>query len=248
MDQQTRAPTTETVVHREPLKVSKLPNYKKITKPKTKSPKIKVKKVTKPKVKSKPFKTTRHTLGKVHLLVEKESWQRDVEIPQYAVESGKKISDHVEQKPKVLTLTGIIFADKKHKISEKINGLARYENDGKRLTYVGRRTGTNFLINRFSYDSESVIGNGHRFSITLQEVRIVDKQSKTKKKSAKNKTNAGSQQTKGGNGNNSDSHTVRSGDTYIALAKKYGTTWQKLYELNKYPARKIPIGVELKLP
>lgn len=246
MDQQTRAPTTETVVHREPIEVSKLPKHKKITKPKTKSPKIKVKKVTKPKVKSKPFKTTRHTLGKVHLLVEKESWQRDVEIPQYAVESGKKISDHVEQKPKVLTLTGIIFADKKHKISEKINGLARYENDGKRLTYVGRRTGTNFLINRFSYDSESVIGNGHRFSITLQEVRIVAKQGKTKKKSAKSKTNAGSQQTQGAG--KTKSHTVKPGDTYWDLAKKYGTTWQKLHELNKYPPRKIPIGVKLKIP
>ena len=242
--EQTRAPTAT----QGPITISKLPEYEVTTKPKIKSPKIKAKRVTKPKIKSKPFKTTRHTLGKVHLLVEKESWQRDVEIPQYAVESGKKISDHVEQKPKVLTLTGVIFADKKHKISEKINGLARYERDGKKLTYVGRRTGTNFLINRFSYESEAIIGNGHRFSITLQEVRIVAKQGKTKKKSAKSKTNAGSQQTKGGSGNNPDSHTVRSGDTYIALAKKYGTTWQKLYELNKYPARKIPIGVELKLP
>lgn len=196
-------------------------------------------------MKSKKFKTTRTTLGKLHLLVEDEAWQDDADIPQYAVEKGKDITDHVEDRANVLTITGVIFADKKHSVAEKVKAIRKYKNAGKRLTYVGRRTGTNFLINKFNYDSNVKISNGHPFTIVLQEVRIADNDKKTSKKSAKNKSNGGTKQTSGSKG--ATTHKVKKGDTYWDLAKKYGTTWQKLYKLNKYPPRKIPIGVILKL-
>lgn len=248
-------PLTESEVDKDvklvkkPLTKTRAPTGKIYKKPKTKSPAIKVKVYKKPKRKSKPFKTTKHTLGKVHLLVEKESWQHDVEVPQYAVEDGKKISDHVQEQPQTLLLTGVIFKDKKHTVAEKIKGLKKYENKGKKLTYVGRRTGTNFLITKFSYESEAVIGNGHRFTIQLQEIRISGEKNKTKKTNAKGKTNGGKKQTSGGNGSGKGTtYTVKKGDTYWELAKKYDCTWQELYKLNKYPPRKIPIGVKLKIP
>lgn len=184
-------------------------------------------------------------LGKMYLFIEKESWLDEANIPTYAVEYGIDISDHIEDRPNEVTLTGIIYSDNKHTIAEKIKGLKKYKNNGIRLTYAGRRTGTNFLIRKFSYDSEVSIANGHSFSLSLQEVRIAKKYKKPKKKTAKGKSNGGRKQT-----NNSKSkkyHTTRSGDTYWVLARKYGTTWQQLYKWNKYPPKRIPIGVKLRV-
>lgn len=42
-------------------------------------------------------------------------------------------------------------------------------------------------------------------------------------------------------------HLVQPGDTYWALARKYGTTVKKLRALNGYPDTKIPVGVELRI-
>lgn len=197
----------------------------------------KAKKLVNPKTKTK--------LGKVHLFVTKEAWDDDADIPRYSVEKGKDVSDHVQDKPNILVLTGFIFSDKSQTVSEKIKKLRAYKNKGVLLTFVGRRTGTNFLINRFHYDSENTTSNGHPFTMTLQEVRIATKKGKPKKKSAKNKVVSGRKQT---NGNKKTAyHIVKKGDCYWDLARKYGTTWQQLYKWNKYPPRRIPIGVKLKV-
>lgn len=190
---------------------------------------------------------TKTKLGKVHLFVTKESWTDDADIPRYAVEKGTDISDHVQDKPNTVVLTGIIFADKSQSVTEKIKKLRAYKNKGVLLTYVGRRTGSNFLISKFSYDSENKISNGHQFSITLQETRIAKKKGKPNKKSAKKKTTSGRKQTKNKDNQKAIYHIVKSGDNYAVLAKKYGGTWQKLYEWNKYPPKKIPIGVKLRV-
>lgn len=193
----------------------------------------------------KKTKKKQSKLGNVYLFVEKESWSDEADIPTYAVEKGLDISDHVQDKPNELTITGIILKDSKHTVAEKIKTMKKYKNNGTKLTYVGRRTGTNFLIKKISYDSEVTIANGHSFSLSLQEVRIASKYKKTKKKSLKGKSNGGRKQT-----NNSKSkkyHIVKKGECYWILAKKYGTTWQQLYKWNKYPPRKIPIGVKLRV-
>lgn len=185
-------------------------------------------------------------LGKINLHVIKESWSDDADIPSYAVEDGLNISDHVEDKPNVLTLTGILFKDKKYSVAAKIKELKKYKNGKSLLTYVGRRTGKNFKITRFSYDSESKIANGHNFSMTLQEIRIAKKATKTKKKGAKKKSSAGRKQTS----NKKDSpvyHKTKKGDCYIKLGKQYGTKWTQIQAWNKYPARRIPIGVKLRV-
>ena len=41
--------------------------------------------------------------------------------------------------------------------------------------------------------------------------------------------------------------TIRKGDTYTSLAKRYDTTVKKLQELNPYPDKKLPIGKTIKL-
>lgn len=247
MDPIELSPKDTTKYPTEPAEKSPKDKTKYPKKPSEKSPKSKVKVVKSPKTKSKPFKTTRTTLGKLHLLVEKEVWQDDADIPQYAVEKGKDVTDHVEDRANVLTITGVIFGDKKHTVAEKVKAIRKYKNEGKRLTYVGRRTGSNFLINKFTYESEAKVGNGHKFTIILQEVRIAGDEKKSSKKGAKGKSNGGTKQTSGSK-SGATTHKVKGGDTYWDLAKKYGTTWEELYKLNKYPPRKIPIGVTLKLP
>lgn len=230
---------------RDPTKVSPISKVKYPTKPKEKSKRTKLKVVKNPKKVSKEMKTTRTTLGKVHLNVEHENWQRDADIPQYAVEVGKDISDHVKERATVLTITGVIFKDKKHTVAEKIRGLEKYKQDGTFLTYAGRRTGRNFLINKFSYESEAQIGNGHKFTIILQEVRVAGKKPKTSKKGAKGKTKSGTVQT--ANSKGTKYHTTVRGDTYIGLGKKYGTDWKKIKGWAGYPDRRIPIGIKIKV-
>lgn len=184
-------------------------------------------------------------LGKVYLFIEKESWSDEADIPTYAVEKGLDISDHVEDKPNELTISGIILKDNKHTVAEKIKTLKKYKNNGTRLTFVGRRIGTNLMIRKISYDSEVTIANGHNFTLYLQQVRIASKYKKTKKKSLKGKSNGGRKQTTNAKGRKY--HIVKKGECYWILAKKYGTTWQQLYKWNKYPPRRIPIGVRLRV-
>lgn len=190
------------------------------------------------------LKPSRTIVGDVHLIVEKEQWHDDARIPKEAVEQGKDITDHVTPTPITVSLSGVILWDVKMKVDQKIAKLQEYKNGGQLVTYVGRRVQANMLIEKFNYDGEVEIGNGHKFTMTLTEVRFAKKAETPKSASAQEKTSEGKQQMKG---DNSNVHIVKAGDTYIALAKKYGTTWQQLQKLNGYPPTKIPVGAKLKV-
>lgn len=190
------------------------------------------------------FNLSRTLINDVHLIVEHEKWNDGARVPKEAVESGKDITDHVTPKAITVTLTGVILWDVKMKVAEKVKKLQEYKNGGQLVTYVGRRSQANMLIEDFNYDSEVKIGNGHKFTMTLTEVRFAKKAETPKSATAKDKSNEGKQQAKGDSDN---VHIVKPGDTYIALAKKYGTTWQTLQKLNGYPPTKIPVGAKLKV-
>lgn len=189
---------------------------------------------------------TKTKLGDVHLFIKTENWVDDAEIPSYPVESGLDISDHVEDKANIVALTGTFYTDQKLSYVEKLVKLRKYKNEGRLLNYAGKRSGVNFLINSFSYDSKVEISNGHDFTLVLKEVRIAKKVVTTKKQTAKTKTSSGKQQTQGKK-TSVVYHTIKKGDTYIGLGKKYGTDWKQIKKWAGYPDNNIPNGVKVRV-
>lgn len=234
----------------EPLETSEIKPPIKVTKPKV-TTKRRVTKVSKsPKKKSARLPRTKIKLGTVHLFVENEQWEDEVDLPQYPVENGKNITDHVDSKPDIVTLKGVYFSDSKHSYNEKKKKLREYQKKGTRLTYAGRRTGRNLAVRKIETIDTSEIKNGTEFVITLQEIRIISKYKKKKKK-----TTASRKQTKSKNTKKKTTagkttkkyHTIRRGDTYWELGIKYGIKWQTLYSWNKYPIRALPIGKKMRV-
>lgn len=228
-----------------PTQTTKTSSKKASTKP-TKTTKITAKKASKrPKKTAKLPNHKKIKLGSVFVFVEEESWSDEVNLPEHPVEKGLSITDHVQQLPDTLTLTGTMFKDSYLSVGEKLSKLRQYQKKGTRLTYSGRRGGRNLAIQRIDERSTGEIANGREFTITLKQIRIISKYKKKKKKRTNKKGSGGRKQTT--NRKNPKYHIIKKGDTYIGLGKKYGIAWRTLYKLNKYNIYRLPIGKKMKL-
>ncbi|GGA31050.1 LysM peptidoglycan-binding domain-containing protein [Psychrobacillus lasiicapitis] len=180
----------------------------------------------------------------------KESLQNDVELPSHPVEKGINLTDHVERKPVVLSISGKLIRPDNTTLETLLGRLSTIETKGTLVAYEGRRIYHNLMIAAFSYDADSKIMNGFNFSMTLKEVRFaapsyVSLPAKTKAAVAK-KSSVGRKQTV----NKKQlpvSHVVKKGETYYDIAQKYGVKWQDVQKNNKYPSKQIPIGVKIKV-
>ncbi|WP_313150944.1 LysM peptidoglycan-binding domain-containing protein [Lysinibacillus capsici] len=181
--------------------------------------------------------------------VEDEDADIDVDTPTHKVEKGIDLSDHVERKPIVVKLSGLLIRPTADRVETLVQKLQALEVEGKLITYEGRRIYKNMLVSGLTIKANSGVMNGYRFSLTLTEVRIG--QSSYVKPEVKAvtapKANAGRKQTENKKSTKETTHTVKKGDTYSALAKKYGVTVASLQKLNGYDPRKIPIGAKLKV-
>lgn len=225
-------------------KYTKLKYVSRVTKPKVVSKKNKVTVIRKAKKVSSRLPRTKIKLGRVNLFIENERWHDEVDLPQYPVENGLAITDHVERQPRKIDLKGIYFGDSKYTVVEKMKILNNYKNKGTRLTYAGCRSGTNFAIQKIETDTTNEIVNGTPFTITLLEIRIVGKKRK-KKKATKSKSNSGRKQTT--NAKTRKYHTIKRGDNYWDLGIKYGIAWKTLFNWNKYPIYFLPIGKRMRV-
>lgn len=195
-------------------------------------------------------------LGGYLIHVENEDASIDVDIPTHKVDKGIDLSDHVERKPEVVKISGLLIRPTADRVETLVKALKKMETEGKLLTYEGRRIYKNMLASGLSIKASSKVMNGYQFSLTLTEVRIAQSSyvaPKTKAVTAP-KAQSGRKQTENkkdvksaAKTNNPVYHTVKKGDTYSALAKKYGVTVASLQKLNGYDPRKIPIGVKLKV-
>lgn len=217
----------------------------KVTKPKTKSKRVKAKIIRKAKKTSSRIPRTKIKLGKVNLFINDEKWNDSVDLPRYPVENGLSITDHVERQPRSLKVEGIFFADSKYTISEKIKILNTYRNKGTKLAYAGRRAGRNLAIKSVETKSDYTGKNNIPFTIELVEIRVIGKKKKKKKKATNSKTSGGRKQTS--NSKSKKWHTIKRGDTYSELGVKYGTPWKTLLAWNKYPILALPIGKKMRV-
>ena len=184
--------------------------------------------------------------------VENEDTSIDVEIPTHKVEKGIELSDHVERKPIVVKISGLLVRPTADRVETLVQKLQKIEVEGKTVTYEGRRIYKNMLVSGLSIKASSKVMNGYQFSLTLTEVRIAQSSymNPVVKAVASPKEQAGRKETenkKDTKAANPITHTVKKGDTYSSLAKKYGVSVASLQKLNGYDPRKIPIGVKLKV-
>lgn len=180
----------------------------------------------------------------------------DVEIPTHKVEKGIDLSDHVERKPIIVKISGLLVRPTADRVETLVKKIEKISIEGKAIVYEGRRIYKNMLVSGFTFKASSKIMNGYDFSLTLTEVRIAQSSyvpPKTKAVTAST-ANAGRKQTankkdikSAAKTANPVTHTVKKGDTYWSIAKKYGVTAASLEKLNGYNPKKIPIGAKMKI-
>lgn len=189
-------------------------------------------------------------LGDITVHVEKESYRDSVNATEYGVEQGEPFTDHIEAKPEELSLTAVIVGSD---ASAKVEKLREYMRKGTLLRYVGRSTASNVVILDIGRDYTAEIGNGVAIYITARKVRIAKspwvKAPPKKKPARKPPSRSGKKKPvpKKPRPSTKRYHMVRKNDTYWALSRKYGSTVAQLRAWNKYPDRRIPIGVKLRV-
>ncbi len=178
-------------------------------------------------------------LGKVKLLIESEGDSSGVDATSYPVEKGVPFTDHVQENPDEFSLSGSIIgpnfkADKEYLKKEMKKGTI--------FTYTGRNIAKNVIILSIDGNMDSNISNGSDISIKLQTIRIATTPwVKVKNNGKKKPVNKKPTKSK------AVYHRVKKNDTYWGMWKKYGTSISQLRKWNKYPDRRIPIGVKLRV-
>lgn len=177
------------------------------------------------------------------LHVTTEDYDHAGSVTSHKTEEGLSLTDHVENEAQVVSLSGILVRPTQERVQTLVNKLLDWKKNGTVLQYEGRQVVQNVLIETFSFSADKSMANGFSFSMKLKQVRFAEI---TYIPQAKPVTNGGQKQTQNKKANEVY-HLVKRGDTYWALARKYGSNVKQLQTWNKYPARVIPIGVKLRV-
>ncbi|RID87051.1 LysM domain-containing protein [Peribacillus asahii] len=187
-------------------------------------------------------------LGNVYLQITSEDINDSVVATSYPVEEGVPFSDHVQEQPKSISLSGYVLGkDSKQRLQQLRHSMKK----GEILSYVGRSILKNVIILSIDDNRTNETANGSAVNIQLQFIRIVntswEKVPPKQKTQQKKQTNAGKKQPVDKKKTTAVYHKVKKGDTYWELSRKYGTSIPQLRKWNKYPDRAIPIGVKLRV-
>jgi LysM repeat protein len=151
-----------------------------------------------------------------------------------------------------MTITGKILGPDAANIREKLKE-AMFR--GERLDYVGRNAFRRVLIANIQTEHDYEVANGYRFTMTLQQVRIVKPSyapflnDPILLSQVKPTTSAGLQQVANRPpAGTAQYHTMRRGETFYSIAPKYGTTWQTLIALNpSVDPKRLQIGQKVRV-
>lgn len=181
-------------------------------------------------------------LDKYKIQITDESTSNSVNVTSYPVEKGLSITDAVERQPKTFSLSGYIVAKKEKDAKTIAAAIENLQNKGKFVNYVGRMNAKNVVITKFDSTFDNETANGMKISVDMQQIRVA-KTPYVKKKTKKKVSGKKSVKSK----NVPMYHKVKKGDTYWGTGRKYGIPYKTLMKLNPWPARRIPIGVKMKL-
>lgn len=169
----------------------------------------------------------------IYVFLKEETVDRQYEISSHPVESGEDLVDHVRAQPYVIDINGEIVGQDAAQRYATIKHLA---DTATPVTYAGRNSGTNLLIQNLSTGHTGEVMGGLTFRMQLVHGRF-----------AKNaytdapRQNAGTQQPQGNSGEEKVYYTVKVGDTIWDLVaapnapyptKTYGFTCDDVIEKN----------------
>lgn len=92
------------------------------------------------------------------------------DITEYPIEGGNQISDHAALRPVSLAIDGVVVGPS---AAGALASVRSWQENRLLVTYSGRGTYRDFVIKEFRPTEDVEVGDGFRFSMTLQEVRIV---------------------------------------------------------------------------
>lgn len=183
-------------------------------------------------------------LNDMYVFVESEDLSSNIEVNTHPVEKGIDLTDHIQRKPMVLSLSGEFvgkgFADTRKKIQS-------LHEKGSVVQYVGRKTLKKGQITALTLTYNNQIRKGCFFTMEITEVRFAKVQEAKKKKgkpkkgnikNTKPKTQAGAQQVQGqmqGEVKGKLYHFVKKGETIHSIANKYawlGASVKKIMKNN----------------
>lgn len=153
-----------------------------------------------------------------YVLAENESITYESESTSHPVEKGIDITDHVQRKPIILSISGVISDTKNKKSTEIVENIKKLQNSGSLIKYVGRISLGNMQIQSFNTNYEYKNWGGCAFDLELKEIRIANSAFDAAKSKALAKQ-ASSQQVSQGN-NSKVYHTVKKGDCVWNLVTK----------------------------
>lgn len=184
-------------------------------------------------------------LGKVKITVMEEQVSESVRVTEYPVEKGSPIVDHIERTSSKYSFDAALIGTD---YSNRLRTLKDYMNNGTLINYVGRTAASAVVITNIERTYNKEIKHGITLKISVQKMRL-SKSPWIKKKGQKKPTRGGKKKPapKKPRPNPKVYHVTKRNDTYWDLARKYGTTVSKLRAFNKYPDRRIPIGVRLRI-
>lgn len=110
------------------------------------------------------------TINGMYITVEDEDPQYSVDITDQPVERGIDVSDHVQRKPRVMSLSGLIVGPDAAQTRE---ALLYFMENGSIVNYDGRNSFVG-LIQEMNPKHNYKVADGFRFSMTLKEVRVAE--------------------------------------------------------------------------
>jgi GH15 family glucan-1,4-alpha-glucosidase len=186
-------------------------------------------------------------LGNYNLFVISELPDFGVQTTSYPVAKGIAMTDHVKPEPESLKIDVFLNGTNYQKTLDQLKN-SMYK--GEMMNYAGRFIMRNVVIENISPSADSSAKNGVMVSISLKQIRVAITPNKTAAKNAQTKkvSNAGQKQPTSKNQSNVIYHIIKKGDTFWALAKKYGTTVTNLRKLNPgVDEKKLQIGSRVRV-
>ena len=92
------------------------------------------------------------------------------DITEYPIEGGNQISDHAALRPVTLAIDGVVAGPTAAGVLATVRS---WQENRLLVTYSGRGTYRDFVIKEFRPTEDVEVGDGFRFAMALQEVRIV---------------------------------------------------------------------------
>ncbi|WP_338230784.1 phage baseplate protein [Lactiplantibacillus paraxiangfangensis] len=187
-----------------------------------------------------------------------ESTPHETTMSSNAVEKGRSLSANAQKQATTVSITGYLGGDgnksKMAGLKKQAKRLARWSDNSSVMTWHGDNVYPEVVITNFTPDFNHEPGTGGTniiaVSMTLTIGDFADSNPKKKKKkttdTGKKSVKKASSKKKGSKSAKKKRYIIaKRGYSYWYVSKKTKVSLSKIEKMNKYPARKIPIGAKI---